>query len=221
MGLHLVDIYRSPNVGIFLRANDKFLLAPKGLASTKSQRLAEELQVTPCFVSIEGTRLLGPLATMNNKGIVVSRMIEDYEAREITRETGLPVARFDSKYTAVGNLVAANDRGAVVSPILDSKAVSQVKDVLDVEVHRLAISDYVQVGALTVATNRGAAVYPKLSEDEVEQVGHIFGVEAYPASINGGIPFLSSGLVANSQNAVVGNLTTGPELIFLTKALKV
>ncbi len=221
MGLYLVDIYRSPNVGIFLRANDKFLLAPKGMASTKSDKLAEELKVTPCFVSIEETRLLGPLTAMNNKGIIVSRMVEDYEVKEISSKTGLPVTRFDSKYTAVGNLVAANDRGAVVSPILDAKAVSQVKDVLDVEVHKLTINDYVQVGALTVATNRGAAVYPKLTEQEVQRVGEVFGVDAYPASVNGGIPFLSSGLVANSENAVVGNLTTGPELIFLTKALKV
>ena len=91
-----------------------------------------------------------------------------------------------------------------------------MKDVLDVEVHRLAINDYVQVGALMVATNSGAAVYPKLTEQEVQEVGEVFGVEAYPASINGGIPFLASGLVANSGNAVVGNLTTGPELIFLT-----
>ncbi len=221
MGLYLVEIYRSPNVGIFLRANDKFLLAPKGIAGTKSHMLAENLKVTPCFVSIEGTRLIGPLLVMNNKGILVSRMIEDYEAKEIERHTGLPVARFESKYTAVGNLVAANDRGAVVSPILDHKSVSQIRDVLDVETYRLTIPEYVQVGALTVATNGGAAVYPKLSEREVSELGGVFGVEAYPASINGGIPFLASGLVANSQNAVVGNLTTGPELVFLTKALKV
>jgi translation initiation factor 6 len=220
MGLHLVEIYRSPNVGIFLRTNDKFLLAPKGLASTKSQKLADDLKVTPCFVSVEGTRLIGPLLVMNNKGILATRMIEDYEMKEISSTTGLPVARFESKFTAVGNLVAANDHGAVVSPILDTKSIAQVKDVLDVEVMQLNIDQYVQVGALIVATNNGAAVYPKLSEQDVKEVGAIFGVDAYPASINGGIPFLSAGLVANSANAVVGNLTTGPELIFLTKALK-
>ena len=158
---------------------------------------------------------------MNNKGMVVSRMIEDYEMKEIASQTGLRVERFESKFTAVGNLVAANDNGAVVSPMLDAAAVSQVKDVLDVEVHRLTIEHYVQVGALIVATNSGAAVYPKLTEQEVEEVGSIFKVEAYPASVNGGIPFLTSGLVANSTNAVVGNLTTGPELMFLTKALNV
>lgn len=221
MGLYLVEVYRSPNIGIFLRANDKFLLAPKGIASTKSKMLAENLGVSPIFISVGGTRLLGPLIAMNNKGMVVSRMVEDYEVKEIASQTGLRVEKFNSKFTAVGNLVAANDTGAVVSPILDHVAVSQIKDVLDVEVHRLAIPEYVQVGALVVATNSGAAVYPKLTEKEVEEVGGVFKVEAYPASVNGGIPFLTSALVANSSNAIVGDLTTGPELMFLTKALGV
>jgi translation initiation factor 6 len=221
MGLYLVEVYRSPNIGIFLRANDKYLLAPKGIASTKSKMLAEDLGVTPVFVSVEGTRLLGPLIAMNNRGMVVSRMIEDYEVKEIASQTGLRVEKFKSKFTAVGNLVAANDNGAVISPILDQEAVEQVKDVLGVEVHRLAVEDYVQVGALVVATNSGAAVYPRLTEKDVEEVGSVFKVEAYPASVNGGIPFLTSGLVANSRNAIVGDLTTGPELMFLTKALGV
>ncbi|MGA2665019.1 MAG: translation initiation factor IF-6 [Nitrososphaerales archaeon] len=221
MGLHLVEVYRSPNIGIFLRANDSFLLAPKGIAATKSRMLAEKLGVSPVFVSVEGTRLLGPLIVMNNRGMLVSRLVEDYEVKEIASQTGLRVEKFESKFTAVGNLVAANDRGAVVSTILDQKAVSQVGDVLGVEVQRLTIQDYVQVGALMVPTNSGAAVYPKLTEKDVEEVGSTFGVEAYPASVNGGIPFLTSGLVANSSNALVGDLTTGPELIFLTKALGV
>jgi translation initiation factor 6 len=220
MGLYLVELYRSPNIGIFLRANDKVLLIPKGAASTKSEKLARDLQVSPCFVSVGGTRLLGPLVSMNNRGMLVSRLVEDYEIKEITSQTGLVVEPFRSRYTAVGNLVAANDKGAIVSPLLEPAAISQVKDVLGVEAHRMSIPDYSQVGALMVATNKGAAVYAKLSEQEVQEVGGVFDVEAYPSSVNGGVPFLTSGVVANSANAVVGNLTTGPELVFLSKALK-
>ena len=94
MGLYLVEVYRSPNIGIFLRANDRFLLAPKGIASTKSRMLAENLGVSPVFVSVEGTRLLGPLIAMNNKGMLVSRMVEDYEVKEIASQTGLRVEKF-------------------------------------------------------------------------------------------------------------------------------
>ena len=46
---------------------------------------------------------------------------------------------FRSKFTAVGNLVAANDNGAVVSPSWSQAAITQIKDVLDVEVHKLTI----------------------------------------------------------------------------------
>lgn len=222
MGLHLVDVYRSPNIGIFLRANDKSVLIPKGVAASKAKRVSDSLGVNPCFVSVEGTRLLGPLLVVNNRGILVSRMIEDYEAREIASQTGLATERLKSRFTAVGNLVAANDAGAIIAEALEPAAASQVKDVLGVaEVHKMAFKDYTQVGALIVATNKGAAVYPNLNEKEVEEIGGVLRVEPYPTSINGGVPFLSSGLVANSVNAIAGNLTTGPELVFLTKALKV
>jgi translation initiation factor 6 len=221
MGLYLVEVYRSPNIGIFLRANDSFLLAPKGVAPSKAEKFASDLQVSPCYISVGGTRLLGPLMAMNNKGILVSRMVEDYEIREIASQTGMNVARFASRYTAVGNLVAANDSGAIVSHILEPSAVSQVTEVLGVEARRMEIGDYKQVGATLVPTNGGAAVYPKLTEEEVQEISGIFKVEAYPTSINGGVPFVTSGLVANSRHALVGNLTTGPELVFLTRALKV
>ena len=172
MGLYLVDLYRSPNIGIFLRTNDKSVLIPKGVATSKSNKVAEHLGVVPCFISVQGTRLLGPLIAMNNKGVLVSRMIEDYEVKEIASQTGLVTERLKSKYTAVGNLVSANDNGAIVSPILEPAAIAQVKEVLGVtEVHRMALKDYTQVGALVVATNRGAAVYPKLTEQEVGEIG--------------------------------------------------
>ena len=221
MGLHLLDIYRSPNIGIFLKANDRFLLVPKGLAQTKSDKLAEILGVTAVPASIAEARLLGPLACMNGNGILVSRLAEENELAEIRAATGLNVSRLDSRFTAVGNLVAANDKHALVSPILDGKALSQVKDTMGTEVERTPIGEYYQVGSLVVATNGGAAVYPGLEEREVGRIGELLGIEAYPTSVNRGVPYVASGLVANSQNAVVGSQTTGPELVFITRALSV
>ena len=201
MGLHLIDIYRSPNIGVFLKGNDRFLLVPKGLAATKSDKLCDGLGVTAVPASIGESRLLGALASMNGNGIMVSRL--------------------DSKLTAVGNLVVANHRRALVSPALDAKAVSQVRDVLGTEVERTPIGEYHQVGTFVVATNSGAAVYPGLEEKDVERIGALLGVDAYPTSVNSGVPYVASGLVANSRNAVAGTQTTGPELVFITRALGV
>ncbi|MGD0145446.1 MAG: translation initiation factor IF-6 [Nitrososphaerales archaeon] len=221
MGLHLVDIYRSPNVGVFLKANDRFILVPKGLAQTKCEKLSTSLDVTAVPTSIAESRLLGPLVSMNNSGILVSRLAESTELTEIRSATGMNISRFDSRFTAVGNLVAANDKFAIVSPVLDASAVSQVKDVLGTEVEQMPIGEYTQVGSLIVATNRGAAVYPGLNEQEVDRIGGLFGVEAHPTSVNRGVPYVASGVVANSKNAVVGSQTTGPELVFITRALSV
>jgi len=221
MGLHLVDIYRSPNIGVFLKANDRVLLVPKGLAPTKSERLCSCLGVEAVPTSVGESRLLGPLIALNGKGALLSRLAEQQEVAEIARGTGLNVARLDSKFTAAGNLIVANERFAIVSPVLEPRAVSQVRDVLGTDVERMAIGEFYQVGALVVATNSGAAVYPGLKESEVERVGEMLGTDAQPTSVNRGVPFVASGLVANSKNAVVGNQTTGPELVFITRALKV
>jgi len=221
MGLHLIDIYRSPNIGIFMKANDSYLLIPKGLAQTKSDKLCESLKVSAVPASIGESRLLGALSSMNSNGVMVSRLAEDNEIREIKAATGLNVSRLDSKLTAVGNLIAANDRFALVSPILDGRAISQVRDVMGTEVERTPIGEYHQVGSLVVATNRGAAVYPGLDEKEVARLGEMLGVEAYPTSVNRGVPYVASGIIANSMNAVVGSQTTGPELVFITRALSV
>lgn len=216
-----MDIYRSPNIGIFLRTNDKVLLVPKGLAQTKCEKLSKNLGVKIVHASIAGSRLLGPLIAMNNNGILVSRLAEIDEIREIKLETGMSVEKLNSKYTAVGNLIAANDKFALASPLLDSKSILQIKDVLGTEVEKVSIGEYNQIGAFIVATNNGAAIYPKLSDEEIERLSHLLGVECYPTSVNGGVPYVSSGIVANTHNAIVGNLTTGPELVFITRALKV
>ncbi|MDE1854386.1 MAG: translation initiation factor IF-6 [Thaumarchaeota archaeon] len=221
MGLHLIDIYRSPNIGIFMRANEKHLLVPKGLAQTKSDKLCESLHVSAVPTSIGESRLIGALSAMNSNGVLVSRLAEDGEIGEIKAATGLNVSRLDSRFTAVGNLVVANDRGALASPLLDSRALSQVRDVLGTEVERTPIGEYHQVGSLVVATNGGAAVYPGLDEKDVGRIGSMLGVDAYPTSVNRGVPYVASGIVANSKNAVVGSQTTGPELVFITRALSV
>ena len=221
MGLFLLDIYRSPNIGVFTKANEKFLLVPKGLAQTKSDKLAANLGVTALPSSIGESRLLGPLVSMNSNGILVSRLAEENEVSELKSGTGLNVSKLDSKLTAVGNLVVGNDKCTLVSPALDSRAASQVKDVLGTEIERLAIGEFYQVGSLVVATNGGAAVYPGLSEHEVDRISGMLGVDAYPTSVNRGVPYVASGIVANSRNAVAGSQTTGPELVFITRALSV
>lgn len=221
LAIYLYDIYKSPNIGVYLKVGERFLIAPRGLADTKLSKLSQFLSVMPIRSSIAASRLLGVLIAMNDNGIVVSRLADDDEINEIRGATGLPVERLPSRYTSVGNLVVVNNRGAIASTILSKRALQVIKDVLDVPVEQFQFSDYIQVGALIATTNVGAIVYPNASEDEIEFIRQVLRVPVEPATVNGGVPYPSSGIVANSKAAVVGTLTTGPELAILSRALRV
>ena len=219
--IHKYDVYRSPNVGLFLRTNNDTLLLPFGFAETKAKKLKEYLDVEKIIhVSIAGTRLIGPMTVMNNNGILLPSTVSDDEIR-ILKQTGLNVDRLKSKFTAIGNLISANDKGAVVSNLFKGEVDQNIKDILGVPLQTLSIGGYIQVGSMIVATNAGAIVHPIASDSEISTISEILQVEAEPATVNGGSPFLSSGILANFSSVIVGNLTTGPELIMISRGLKV
>ena len=208
-------------MGLFSRTNNDTLLLPFGFAETKAKKLKEYLDVEKIIhVSIAGTRLIGPMTVMNNNGILLPYTVSDDEIR-ILKQTGLNVDRLKSKFTAVGNLISANDKGALVSNLFKGEADQNIKDILGVPLQTFSIGGYVQVGSMIVATNAGAIVHPIANDWEISRISEILQVEAEPATVNGGSPFLSSGILANFSSVIVGNLTTGPELIMISRALKV
>lgn len=220
MGIFRYDLYKSPNVGIFAKSNDKLVLLPHGYAETKIKKITEILDVEPLFVSIAGNRIIGPMVVLNNNGMILPSTASDDELVYLKRLTGLNVTKLDSKYTAVGNLISSNDKGAIVSPLFKNELDKQISDVLGVEVHTMSIADLNQTGSIVVSTNNGAAVHPRATEEEVEIISSVLKVEVEPLTINGGIPYLSSGMIWNSKSLIVGSLTTGPELIMLSRSFK-
>lgn len=207
-------------MGLFTRTNDNTLLLPFGFAETKTNKLKEYLDVEKIIhVSVAGTRLMGPMTVMNNNGILLPSTVSDEEI-QILRQTGLNVERLKSKFTAIGNLISANDKGAIVSNLFKGEVDQDIKDTLGVPIQTMSIGGFVQVGSMVVATNAGAIVHPKANDAEISRISEILQVEAEPATVNGGSPFLSSGIIANSSSVIVGNLTTGPELIMISRALK-
>ncbi len=207
-------------MGIFAKSNDGIVLLPYGYAETKSKKLVDYLEVEPIFVSIAGNRLIGPMVVLNNNGMILPSIASDDEITYLKQVTGLNVARLDSKLTAIGNLISANDHGAIVSPLFKGEFDKQIEDILGINVHTMAIADFNQTGSMLVSNNYGAGIHPKASEKEIEIVSSILKVDVEPLTINGGIPYLSSGIICNSKSLVVGSITTGPELIMLSRGFK-
>ena len=155
---------------------------------------------------------------MNNKGIVVSRLTDEEEIRYLKESTGLNVNKLESRFTSVGNLIAANDNGAVISDVFSEESAKEVERTLEVPVKRMRIGTFVQVGAMISVTNAGALVHPAATEQEITAIGSALGFDPEPATVNGGVPFVNSGFVGNSSSILVGGRTRGAELMILGKA---
>ncbi|WP_428326306.1 translation initiation factor IF-6 [Nitrosopumilus sp.] len=212
------DVYRGPNIGVYISVNDKTILLPMGFAKTKAEKLAKYLGVDYLFTSIANTRLIGALCIMNNKGILLPKTAYQNEYDFIKKELDLEVGVLDSKLTALGNVICANDKGAVVSPWLSKEDCQTISDVLGVETIQKKIAGFNQTGVVIVANNSGAAIHPEADEEDMKTFSNLLGVKIEQSSINNGIPYVSSGILANNNCIVVGSLTTGPEIMMLTRA---
>ena len=212
------DVYRGPNLGVYISVNDSVVLLPMGYSESKAEKLAKYLNVNILYTAIANTRLIGALSVMNNKGILLPKTAYQNEYDLIKKETNLEVGVLDSKFTALGNVICANDKGAVVSPWLSEKDCQTISDVLGVEIIQKKIAGFNQTGAVMVANNSGAAIHPEADEEDMKTFANVLGVKVEQSSINNGIPYVSSGILANNNSIVVGSLTTGPEIMMLTRA---
>ena len=212
------DVYRGPNLGVYVSVNDDILLLPMGFAESKAEKLAKYLDVEFYYTSVANTRLIGALSIMNNKGMLLPKTAYENEYEFLKKETNLEVGVLDSKFTALGNVICANDKGAVVSPWLSDNDCQTIRDVLGVEIIQKKIAGFNQTGSVMVANNSGAAIHPEADEEDMKTFANLLGVKIEQSSINNGIPFVSSGILANNHCIVVGSLTTGPEIMMLTRA---
>ena len=212
------DVYSGPNIGVFTSVNDKFVFIPNGFAKTKAENLARYLQTEYLMTPVANTRLLGILMVLNNHGMLLPRTSSPEEITNLRKCTDLNVKLLDTKYNALGNLISVNDKGGIVSPVIEKEYIKEIEDVLDIEIIQKKIAGFYQVGAVMKANNIGGVIHPETEEEDVKQISNVLGVSIELGTINGGTPFVSSGMLANNNTIVVGNLTTGPEIMMLTSA---
>ena len=189
-----------------------------GFAKTKAEKLGKYLQAEPMFASVANTRLLGALLCMNNHGMLLPTTAYQDEYDFYKKETDLQVGVLDSKFTALGNVICCNDKGAIVSPWLSKSDCQTIHEILDVEVVQKRVSGLNVVGSMMVANNSGAVIHPEANEEDMKMFANVLGVKLEHATINAGVPYVESGILANNHSIVVGTMTTGPEIMMLTRA---
>lgn len=219
MPISRTSIYGNSNIGAFVFANDSFALVPHDAPEKFIVEISNTLKVPVYRATICGSVLLGIFIIGNSKGILVPHNAREDEISFIKRVTGFPIVQYRGKYTALGNMILLNDRNAFVSPRADKELRLLISNELGVEVFEGQIAGISTPGACAVMNNRAILCHPRTSDEEMSKLEKIFNKPVYPSTVNCGIPYLRVGMVVNSNGAVVGEDTTGPELAHIESSL--
>jgi len=214
------DIFGSPNIGVYCFSNESLAIMPSGTPQKKIERFQQCLGVEVCTSNMGGSRLVGVLVVANSNGIILPHIVHDHELETIEKKTDRKICVLnDERKTAFGNMILVNDYGAIVDPRLSPATVRELSDTFDVEVIKGEINGLPYIGALAVATNKGVLAHPKTKEEEKKIIEEILKVPVELGTVNGGVPYIKSGLLANSRGAIAGSLTLGSELMAITQII--
>ena len=208
----------NPNLGVAISTTDKVAIVPSNLSEALESLVEDTLEVPVVKTPIGGSNLAGALPVGNSNGFIVTPYALDSEINAI-KESGVEVERIADKFTAVGNIILANDFGAIVNPLLSDESLKIISDVLDVEVERGSIAKYKITGSVATATNKGILAHPSATEEELAFAEGIMKVPADVGTVNRGVMLVGACAVANSKGVIVGLNTTGPELARIEEAL--
>jgi translation initiation factor 6 len=220
LGVFLSSLFGSASIGVYSLATDHLLIAPSLAPEARMQKLGNLLNVKTVFTTVGGSVLLGALVCANSNGLIVPHFVREEELQPIhAAAEDLNIGVLETKRTAYGNMVLANDHGAIVDPRTTPKIMKQISEILDVEVVPGEIAGLPYVGSLALATNKGVLTHPLIKEEEQELLKSVLHAPLDVGTVNCGIPYVGTGLVGNSYGAVAGTLTTGPELFIIENVL--
>jgi translation initiation factor 6 len=219
--LYLFDLFGNASIGVYSLVNDRIAIIPPQISENQRQKVEEWLKVKVVATTVGKSLITGALACSNSNGVILSPFATDDEVEAIKSAAEINVNVMDTKRTAYGNMVLANDKGAVVDPRMEREHMNKIADTLAVEVVHGEIAGLPYVGSLARATNKGVLAHPLLKEEEQKVLSDVLKVPVDVGTVNCGIPYVGTGLLGNSYGAVVGMLTTGPEMFIIGQALDV
>ncbi|MEE8403573.1 MAG: translation initiation factor IF-6 [Candidatus Hydrothermarchaeaceae archaeon] len=214
----LISYNKNSNIGVVARVNDSIALLPPLCPEEFSSAISRELEVEVFKTNIYGTSLIGSMTVMNNTGILLPKFVYKAEI-EVIKKSRLNIGIIKDKLTALGNLVLSNDSGAIVCRKFTKSSIRTMGDVLDLEVEKGNIADFGIVGSMGVATNKGVIVHPLAKEDEIKRIESVLKTDVDVGTVNRGAGFVRTGILVNTKNVLLGDMTTGPEIMRIEDAL--
>ena len=222
MALLQKNLFNSPYAGVYSVTNDKLTLLPPGIPKDDMSEISEALGTKVEIITIGGSSVLGTLATMNNKGLVVSNLVTSIEAEKLSLITSEFDMAFDvslDRSNAIGNNFLVNDEGGFCNEKLGSKSIKSAEKTLDISIEPSSFNNMDTLGMIGCVTNKGGLCHPEISTEVRGKMAEILGVPMMEGTVNFGMPLVGAGIVATSGGAICGRQSTGVELGRIEEAL--
>ncbi|MFT4892812.1 MAG: translation initiation factor 6, partial [Candidatus Nanohaloarchaea archaeon] len=160
---------------------------------------------------IAGTNLVGLFTAGNSNCLLLPESVKDREVKKI-EEAGINYHILDSIENALGNIILANDKGAIISPELEDQK-EEIEEALEVEVETGEIASIENPGVCGSANSHGAVIHRDASEQEAKHVKKVLQLDDINiGTVNMGSPYIGSGVVSTDEFILTGYDTTGPEI---------
>ena len=221
MAIYQSSLVGSASIGVYLLTTDTMVIVPKWVPPRKAERLGEWLKVKLVQSTIGGSVLAGVLVCANSNGILLPHFVRDKEIDALKSVFEGNVTVMETRKTAYGNMVLANNNGAIVDPQLKTSEIKEISETLGVEAVPGEVAGLPYVGSLAVVSDKGVLAHPLLTDSERKLLEDVLKVPVDVGTINCGIPYVGTGLIGNSHAVVVGLLTTGPEMFIIGQAFDV
>ena len=203
------------NIGLHGFASDKYAFL--GMKTKLDAKIEEALSVKAAHSSMLYTPFAGIFCAGNSHGVVVPKIMKEYEFHEIKRVFD-NVLVLDTDYSAIGNLILLNDKGVILSPFLQ-KHKKEVADFFNLPVEVTKIGGTNVVGSIAVATNKGCLAGPLIKENEISLLEDVLKVQLGVGTVSFGSNFVRSGIITNSNGFIMSDTSSGPEMGRASEAL--
>ena len=214
-----MNIIGDGNIGIFCVATDNFCLVPNGTTESQCTAINKVLKVDVYRTSVGYTNFLGIFMVASSNGIVASDVMEEDEKIKLENETGMKVCILDSLYNAPGNLITANDNGAMVSPLYSKKQRDVIENCLSVPIKTIRVAGAAVPGSGCLTSNKGTLLHRDIKDKEKETIESILKTKSMPGTLGMGSPWVGAAGICNSNGMFTGKKTTIHEIVRADEAL--
>ena len=191
------------NIGLYATLTSSYAVVPR--------EFNVELDVKKAETRISGTRLVGLFTAGNSNCLLVPQAVKERELEKLD-EAGIDYHMLESRENALGNLVLANENGAVISEKLSGKK-DEIEEALEVPVEVGSVAGISNPGACGFANSNGVLLHRDADDEDAEKLKNILDVEKVDIStVNTGSPYIGTGIIGSDSSIIIGSDTTGPEL---------